>query len=158
MGCDPVRRTRRSAIGCFNPRTHVGCDGGERNVIPNPRVSIHAPTWGATLSHAPWFRHCKFQSTHPRGVRPDVSFVLKILVSVSIHAPTWGATLCRCRSAPSTCFNPRTHVGCDSENPQSSRFSSRFQSTHPRGVRRAGLSSALTPECFNPRTHVGCDR
>ena len=33
------------------------------------------------------------------------------------------------------CFNPRTHVGCDSQH----------------------YSLSATTTCFNPRTHVGCD-
>ena len=33
-------------------------------------ISIHAPTWGATFgAHAPLPEGCKFQSTHPHGVR-----------------------------------------------------------------------------------------
>ena len=33
-------------------------------------ISIHAPTWGATLSLYHYFFGYEFQSTHPRGVRP----------------------------------------------------------------------------------------
>ena len=32
-------------------------------------ISIHAPTWGATLSLYHYFFGYEFQSTHPRGVR-----------------------------------------------------------------------------------------
>ena len=47
-----VRQTRSEELvgmGCFNPRTHMGCD----SISPSPvrsqsPVSIHAPTWGAT--------------------------------------------------------------------------------------------------------------
>ena len=55
-------------------------------------VSIHAPTWGATQPSRHGLKFCGFQSTHPHGVRPDSS----------------------CRPWPATCFNPRTHMGCDS--------------------------------------------
>ena len=91
VGCDPRRQTAALPPPHFNPRTHVGCDdyGVERSA--GTRISIHAPTWGATPSnghistmpqisiHAPtwgatvyeavlgWLR--EFQSTHPRGVR-----------------------------------------------------------------------------------------
>ena len=32
-----------------------------------------------------------------------------------------------------------------------------FQSTHPRGVRRAGSPGRSSLRCFNPRTREGCD-
>ena len=115
VGCDPGRASSRPhARACFNPRTRVGCDLS-LCVIPSPRlVSIHAPAWGATGSrqsvsyltcvsiHAPAWgatarpmfcpTSCRFQSTHPRGVRP---------APAPPAAWKW----------PS--FNPRTRVGCD---------------------------------------------
>ena len=122
-------------------------------------VSIHAPTRGATESAAPG----------------------NTIIGVSIHAPTRGATARpprRGRSRP--CFNPRTHAGCDRLTTALSTCARRFQSTHPRGVRRIigfvniykGLFQSTHPrgvrplppalrrsaECFNPRTHAGCDR
>ena len=121
--------------GCFNPRTHVGCDEPELNN-------------GDFIA--------MFQSTHPRGVRPVGTSLLPSLlrfnprthvgcdhidfcghgfgvvsihaptwgatfncvcvsceVVVSIHAPTWGATYTTRRAWRATSFNPRTHVGCD---------------------------------------------
>ena len=55
-------------------------------------VSIHAPTWGATEAAKPAFR----------------------LLDVSIHAPTWGAT---------------------SQKRSKLRWEAEFQSTRPRGAR-----------------------
>ena len=78
------------------------------------KISIHAPTWGATLSVLVLDSYTVFQSTHPRGVRPNVDLQkLGVSVDISIHAPTWGAT------AEIDNLNARTA----------------FQSTHPRGVR-----------------------
>ena len=56
-------------------------------------VSIHAPTRGATpFCHPLRLSRALFQSTHPHGVRlAGVHVVLR-------HS----------------CFNPRTHTGCDS--------------------------------------------
>ena len=91
-----VRREVRSYpwfISDFNPRTHVGCDSlpgrcahqwsrfqsthprGVRPKVKYPpdgvqRISIHAPTWGATVAGR---------------IRQEV-------FGISIHAPTWGAT------------------------------------------------------------------
>ena len=55
-------------------------------------VSIHAPTWGATLPTAAAPRLPVFQSTLPHGERHDFVEQAKLLYKVSIHAPTWGAT------------------------------------------------------------------
>ena len=58
--------------GCFNPRAHVGRGFNRRPEPSPPRVSIHAPTWGAA----------------------SVVGTRHISLSVSIHAPTWGAATC----------------------------------------------------------------
>ena len=191
----------------FNPRTRVGCDKeGVKRALAAVEVSIHAPAWGATYRsdlfaaygmvsiHAPAWgattASCAltlavwmFQSTHPRGVRPSLSYPICSSVNgfnprtrvgcdhhrfctvrgpgrVSIHAPAWGATRAGKNSAPAR---------------------RRFQSTHPRGVRH-GRSREATARmmvsihapawgatrsssgcirsdcCFNPRTRVGCDQ
>ncbi len=76
-------------------------------------VSIHAPTRGATVAESD----------------------RQLVARVSIHAPTRGAiggSIAR-NAAAMTCFNPRTHAGCDGGS-QSDRCA--FQSTHPRGVRQ----------------------
>ena len=98
----------------------------------------------------------KFQSTHPRRVRP-----------------LWTYT-----TPPTMSFNPRTHVGCDnvssltspnvgfqSTHPRRVRLCLHrslmhwvmFQSTHPRRVRLKLLILLQIQKSFNPRTHVGCD-
>ena len=145
----------------FNPRTRVGCDRRTAGHVARQRqVSIHAPAWGATGRHRarlllqdgfnPRTRvgcdflsefvdtsHEEFQSTHPRGVRrqrPCPSFPWPW---VSIHAPAWGATRDQAGNPPQgTGFNPRTRVGCDPPNTSRTLCLMRFQSTHPRGVRR----------------------
>ena len=98
-------------------------------------VSIHAPAWGATSYQYVAGYVTKFQSTHPRGVRP--------LVVCSLSSPLG--------------FNPRTRVGCDGSVPSAVCNTSEFQSTHPRGVRRRISSKARSRTGFNPRTRVGCD-
>ena len=133
---------RRGAPGAgvhlgFNPRTRVGCD---------------------TIKFVTEALEGRFQSTHPRGVRQYPTLDAAIAAAVSIHAPAWGATwiyppslyspsvsihapawgaTCRavarwmCRAG----FNPRTRVGCDQAWQHHDRGLTRFQSTHPRGVR-----------------------
>ena len=77
------------------------------------------------------------------------------------------------------CFNPRTHEGCDVGNAGDHSHFFKFQSTHPRGVRRKkyllvhihGMFQSTHPRGvrpnavragagaagFNPRTYEGCD-
>ena len=100
------------------------------------RISIHAPTRGATESsgiqtatgvisiHAP-----TRGATTPRAYKEITEYI-------SIHAPTRGATR----------FSPR-------------RFSkySRFQSTLPQGERRKGRPCLHHQRYFNPRSHKGSD-
>ena len=71
MGCDTV-------IG-------IGKDG-------ITKVSIHAPTWGATATYYGINDRIEFQSTHPHGVRHILQLFKQTIRHVSIHAPTWGAT------------------------------------------------------------------
>ena len=89
----------------------------------------------------------KFQSTHPRGVRPTSLNAMISHAVVSIHAPAWGATCwARYRGKKRAGFNPRTRVGCDFEREVKMELLSLFQSTHPRGVRPVGLGIAAKKE------------
>ena len=99
-----------------------------------------------------------FQSTHPRGVRPDGTVQQGDGYVVSIHAPAWGAT----RSAPGkrtgeTRFNPRTRVGCDSGDIFVSVLTHSFNPRTRVGCDRVVPGSPALGVCFNPRTRVGCD-
>ena len=166
------------ALG-FNPRAHVGRDRrftssrtgnrfqstrprGARHKMPpylvSTKVSIHAPTWGATdvevmtavraivSIHAPTWgatlvservkAEREFQSTRPRGARHRYYLHSSSEAYVSIHAPTWGATfLCCWLSFCASCFNPRAHVGRDPPTASMALSPTRFQSTRPRGAR-----------------------
>ena len=167
-------------------------------------VSIHAPAWGATASGAAKLvqiarfnprarvgrdvadlgdvlKGKQFQSTRPRGARQGVPLSDAAATHVSIHAPAWGATLAEItRPDGSTGFNPRARVGRDGIASWLADECLKFQSTRPRGARRAGPASrqrslsvsihapawgATTPcaarclrrFCFNPRARVGRD-
>ena len=78
-----------------------------------------------------------FQSTHPRGVRPEA---LRQIVSQEMFQSTHPRGVRRSRPAAEGChlegFNPRTPVGCDTHTAGLLCRSDQFQSTHPRGVRR----------------------
>ena len=50
VGRDLVMCFKASCFNCFNPRAHVGRDQRFIGIIQSHvLVSIHAPTWGATL-------------------------------------------------------------------------------------------------------------
>ena len=55
------------------------------------------------------------------------------------------------------CFNPRTHMGCDTRKQFGILHRHEFQSTHPHGVRLAKRVFKVFTKSFNPRTHMGCD-
>ena len=114
----------------------MGCDCIKSSYIQAPCVSIHAPTWGATVSSPVTYRLRAFQSTHPHGVRLQL-FNLKIFTIMFQSTHPHGV---RPASA-----DPVNVFG-------------RFQSTHPHGVRLCSPILPLrTALCFNPRTHMGCD-
>ena len=144
----------------------MGCDsccGKERS---RHQISIHAPQWGATLQSLGISTGALFQSTHPSGVRLDAFWAWWAYVQISIHAPQWGATAFPDRyrfrvdisiHAPqwgatgaatiagrrTGHFNPRTPVGCDFQLHNAPPLLDTFQSTHPSGVRRIGLSTVF---------------
>ena len=159
MGSDGPCHNIPGSRSYFNPRSRVGSDVDPLSLFLQSHISIHAPAWGATLVGCP-SDHCRH---------------------ISIHAPAWGATgRRRSNEAYGQNFNPRSRVGSDFHrdcvrrwaeyfNPRSrvgsdeSDFddwfaSIKFQSTLPRGERRAGCDSSRPSVNFNPRSRVGSDR
>ncbi len=169
-GATSVRGAMCSLPTNFNPRTHVGCDA--RTVVRtwNNAISIHAPTWGATLSpleataterfqsthprgvRPTWSRKVcgiwRFQSTHPRGVRPQPCDYVEKLPVISIHAPTWGATFLSFILLAAIYIS--IHAPTWGATHQESCYHSTcgFQSTHPRGVRLDRLVANTLQERF----------
>ncbi len=131
----PSSRPRGS---CFNPRARVGRDSSMESM---PRFAF------------------RFQSTRPRGARQRHERGRDERAGVSIHAPAWGATeVTPCVSYRLDCFNPRARVGRDRAIATSALQLPVFQSTRPRGARRARRSPGRRVHtCFNPRARVGRD-
>ena len=182
MGSDRCARNSRSCQTCFNPRSRMGSDRSIRRVphrtlqfqptLPHgerrkggwfvrscPKVSTHAPAWGATV--AP-------------------SIVLSKALGVSTHAPAWGATLnrdvegyidwfqptlphgerrCNRRRTANKRhgFNPRSRMGSDTR--RNARFICfiKFQPTLPHGERLQKGDSCPKRTRFNPRSRMGSD-
>ena len=95
---------------------HVPTRGTTRiNIIlpEGTNVSIHVPTRGTTLTNAKTGICQRFQSTFPRGERPNIV----------------------CNMVKIDSFNPRSHEGNDVSGCISWRLCIWFQSTFPRGER-----------------------
>ena len=124
-------------IRCFNPRTHTGCDSKHARGSNGCKVSIHAPTRGATRAISDLQRNitCFNPRTHTGCDVADSTHNYDVVS-----------------------FNPRTHTGCDKYKSNTFICTLWFQSTHPHGVRhKCGDSSKARGTRFNPRTHTGCD-
>ena len=99
-----------------NPRPHTGSDGRQVRGHPEEvRVSIHAPTRGATLAKGGTFKAIVFQSTLPHGERP----------TKHTERYPWKSS-----------FNPRSHTGSDEVYMQTKVDYLLFQSTLPHGERQ----------------------
>ena len=128
------------------------------SIPPSERISIHAPTRGATQGIA---EECKYSG-------------------ISIHAPTRGATFMpMLKNYLDKDFNPRSHEGSDdyanidqggdptfqSTLPRGERLTTNawfififlFQSTLPRGERLTLMTLPSISYYFNPRSHEGSD-
>ena len=100
-------------------------------------VSIHAPTWGATLQSA--------------GAND--------IVEVSIHAPTWGATdVKEPIKIDIKGFNPRAHVGRDFKKANLIRVQACFNPRAHVGRDKGYQDNLIRKIGFNPRAHVGRDQ
>ncbi len=170
MGGDRSLDLRRSVSVRFNPRPRVGGDPNAAELIADRSVSIHAPAWGATCADISIAERRKSVSIHAPawGATFDHGRAGQRR-RVSIHAPAWGATpSTRGDQIRRASFNPRPRVGGDATSIGSGvidhdrvsihapawgatglacrrRSSSEymFQSTPPRGGRRARIMSII---------------
>ena len=110
----------------FNPRSLVGNDYKLRYFSPHLSISIHVPSWGTTTCYHLSDVSMRFQSTFPRGERPNIG--------VSSAIPNY--------------FNPRSLVGNDKIPLYCLHLSIIFQSTFPRGERRFSKLSFCSPHKF----------
>ena len=104
-----------SSFTSFNPRTREGCDKMYLHHLAYLGVSIHAPAKGATR-HRRGRRRCTAVSIHAPAKGATSFFSQEVLTClVSIHAPAKGATAALLWLR---------------------LWAAKFQSTHPRRVRR----------------------
>ena len=134
-GARPSSAPRSIPRSRFNSRAHGGRDTVGAAVPAARKVSIHAPTGGAT-------------GAPPRGTRRR---------AVSIHAPTGGATHAVGAQEESERFNSRAHGGrdtrrgCPDPRPRVSIHA-------PTGGATWYNPSGIARQRFNSRAHGGRDR
>ena len=114
VGNDGKTATSQTLPRDFNPRSLVGNDDSYNGDYYYQSISIHVPSWGTTMAitekqqrfiisiHVPswgttkcgttWTGKSVFQSTFPRGERPNSGQVLLQPYGISIHVPSWGTT------------------------------------------------------------------
>ena len=109
----------------FNPRTREGCDPGPSCTTGFLRVSIHAPARGATAAPSP-------------DKMGDTCFNPRTREGCD--------NLRKPNAVFPASFNPRTREGCDITMFILRTPAAVFQSTHPRGVRRANRKGG-NPRC-----------
>ena len=121
-------------------------------------VSIHAPARGATMIIKIYFLIYMFQSTPPRGGRPECTECHALLGDVSIHAPARGATpyARRARFAAAS-FNPRPRAGGDIAVSKSNKPNTSFNPRPRAGGDVTPTTSVLKAMSFNPRPRAGGD-
>ena len=157
----PMRMRMAVSFMRFNPRSHMGSDVGRLSIYPFiPRVSTHAPAWGATVQTGrllanqgcfnprsrmgsdqsiPVPDYFEEVSTHAPawGATPLIMVNPYVKAMVSTHAPAWGATI-RFRQCTrlSRGFNPRSRMGSDNDSGNKDGEQPLFQPTLPHGERQ----------------------
>ena len=159
-GCDAC--THCWAAGSYGISIHVlvwGCDYSDTEIVNDVHISIHAPARGATKTRD-LIVDLPFISIHAPARGATYSYKKSIpRQTISIHAPHAGCDTnrLRCHSGKQY-FNPRTPCGVRLEYNRQDVVAEKFQSTHPRGVRRLHVNhSRARAANFNPRTREGCD-
>ena len=113
VGRDSLSITSACLEASFNPRAHVGRDYSKTTRAKVITVSIHAPTWDATMITFKGQVTCMFQSTRPRGTRLGVLAESLSIASFNPRAHVGRDAISSNMTASALCFNPRAHVGRD---------------------------------------------
>ena len=135
--------TYASEIRNFNPRSHEGSDIFSGLGIISDVISILAPTRGATSAVKIILWVSTFQSSLPRGERHVVGILAKAVWDFNprSHEGSDGDWWTRIPDAPISILAPTRGATLYTQQPH---HIERFQSSLPRGERRAG-------NCFRRR-------
>ena len=158
-GARPSARAAGLYSGHFNPRARVGHDMLSLPGMEYSMISIHVPAWGTTsVRFSGRSTSRRFQSTCPRGARPDARYHPLARRPISIHVPAWGTTPFGEGGVVGGLIS--IHVPAWGTTWRSSGIvqGMRFQSTCPRGARPVRPLSNTAGLDFNPRARVGHDQ
>ena len=139
-GCDESYQGCYVRLGSFNPRTHSGCDDNGSYPEDGYRVSIHAPTRGATHNVFLVSYSRKFQSTHPLGVRHarkdniEQQYMFQSTHPLGVRLNNVAKIIILAEFQSTHPLGVRHYQGFRKSYPVW------FQSTHPLGVRHTILS------------------
>ena len=129
-------RNCRTESSNFNPRSHKGSDITIHHKEIWIKISIHAPTRGATLYNSS----------------------IRNRTKISIHAPTRGATVIDMilKNAVKN-FNPRSHKGSDPLPWEIRLYCFYFNPRSHKGSDTNPTEERADRNDFNPRSHKGSD-
>ena len=156
-GRDQTCRQTAARTARFNSRAHGGRDLLASARTPEARVSIHAPTGGATSSSAMsrWIV-ARFNS-RAHGGRDTRRGCPDPRPRVSIHAPTGGATHFQPDVAHKRFVSIHAPTGGATRVSARRRAGPAFQFTRPRGARLRPVARPRELKRFNSRAHGGRD-
>ena len=132
----------------FNSRAHGGRDGVRQCHSRRGRVSIHAPTGGATISCVRPYQRKRVSIHAPTGGATEGEMREGGAAGVSIHAPTGGATGSRAGGGRSRGFNSRAHGGARRSGRGSSAVLQGVSIHAPMGGATAAALSAEVTRAF----------
>ena len=127
----------RSASVYFNPRSHERSDSLRLELITMLRISIHAPTRGATGSLNIQSLNASISIHAPTRGATNTRTVVIVVLDISIHAPTRGATITKLDSRLDNVISIHAPTrGATAHSQRVSVTRSKFQSTLPREERQ----------------------
>ena len=149
------------SLSCFNPRAHEGRDfPPELDINPEVRVSIHAPTKGATRRSEAARHHGEVSIHAPTKGATRYALSIAGVWCVSIHAPTKGATF-------SATYVTHFHLTVSIHAPTKGATVRMMHFTHTgmvsihaptKGATASIVRMSAVISSFNPRAHEGRDR
>ena len=130
---------------CFNPRAHGGRDLVMTALPFNALMFQSTRPRGARLKSRELIGGILlFQSTRPRGARRSFKMITSFKYCFNPRAHGGRDITSHIHVSCIICFNPRAHGGRDSINDCEMEEVGEFQSTRPRGARRA-MSETTEP-------------
>ena len=142
----------------FNPHSRVGSDALKCYNNFSWLISIHTPAWGATVIKFVAYKPKIFQSTLPRGERPETTNDESQYMKISIHTPAWGATSPYVNGVLKYSISIHTPAWGATERAYKNETTKVYFNPHSRvGSDNSYHRYVKTGKHFNPHSRVGSD-